>query len=70
VVATANDVAALPPETLRLGRFDEIFFLDVPTGLDRREIIAVHLRKRPPRSDPARRAPPSPVRVVREGGGG
>ena len=51
MVATANDVAALPPETLRLGRFDEIFFLDVPTGLDRREIIAVHLRKR--RRDPA-----------------
>ncbi|AKH85611.1 ATPase AAA [Streptomyces sp. CNQ-509] len=50
VVATANDVTALPPETLRRGRFDEIFFLDLPTEPERREIIAVHLRKR--RRDP------------------
>jgi SpoVK/Ycf46/Vps4 family AAA+-type ATPase len=46
VVATANDVTALPPETLRRGRFDEIFFLDLPTEDERREIITVHLRKR------------------------
>lgn len=46
VVATANDVTALPPETLRRGRFDEIFFLDLPTEEERREIITVHLRKR------------------------
>ncbi|MEU3457269.1 AAA family ATPase [Micromonospora sp. NPDC006766] len=46
VVATANDVSALPPEMLRRGRFDEIFFLDLPTEAERREIIAVHLRKR------------------------
>jgi AAA+ superfamily predicted ATPase len=51
VVATANDVTALPPETLRKGRFDEVFFLDLPTEDERREIIAVHLRKR--RRDPA-----------------
>ncbi|GAA3295358.1 AAA family ATPase [Dactylosporangium vinaceum] len=50
VVATANDVAAMPPETLRRGRFDEVFFLDLPTERERREIIAVHLRKR--RRDP------------------
>ncbi|MER7276311.1 AAA family ATPase [Dactylosporangium sp. NPDC000244] len=50
VVATANDVTALPPETLRRGRFDEVFFLDLPTERERREIIAVHLRKR--RRDP------------------
>ena len=50
VVATANDVTSLPPETLRRGRFDEIFFLDLPTEEERREIIAVHLRKR--RRDP------------------
>jgi SpoVK/Ycf46/Vps4 family AAA+-type ATPase len=50
VVATANDVTALPPETMRRGRFDEIFFLDLPTEEERREIIAVHLRKR--RRDP------------------
>jgi len=52
VVATANDVTSLPPETLRRGRFDEIFFLDLPTDEERREIITVHLRKR--RRDPAR----------------
>jgi AAA+ superfamily predicted ATPase len=51
VVATANDVTALPPETLRRGRFDEIFFLDLPTEAERREILGVHLRKR--RRDPA-----------------
>jgi SpoVK/Ycf46/Vps4 family AAA+-type ATPase len=46
VVATANDIASLPPELLRRGRFDEIFFLDLPTAAERREIFAVHLRKR------------------------
>ncbi|CAN5451065.1 AAA family ATPase [soil metagenome] len=46
VVATADDISALPPELLRKGRFDEIFFLDLPTQLERREIFAVHLRKR------------------------
>jgi SpoVK/Ycf46/Vps4 family AAA+-type ATPase len=50
VVATANDVTSLPPEALRRGRFDEIFFLDLPTEPERREIITVHLRKR--RRDP------------------
>mgnify|MGYP000843928791 CR=1 FL=1 len=46
VVATANDIAAIPPELLRKGRFDEIFFLDLPTEDERREIFTVHLRKR------------------------
>jgi SpoVK/Ycf46/Vps4 family AAA+-type ATPase len=46
VVATANDIASLPPELLRKGRFDEIFFLDLPTAAERQEILAVHLRKR------------------------
>jgi len=46
VVATANDVGKLPPELLRRGRFDEIFFLDLPTTEERKEIFAVHLRKR------------------------
>src|SRR5690606_1586985 len=50
VVATANDVGALPPETLRRGRFDEVFFLDLPTDGERRQIFTVHLRKR--RRDP------------------
>src|SRR5262249_45141229 len=46
VVATANDIASLPPELLRKGRFDEIFFLDLPTLAERHEILAVHLGKR------------------------
>jgi AAA+ superfamily predicted ATPase len=46
VVATANDIASLPPELLRKGRFDEVFFLDLPTHPERREIFAVHLSKR------------------------
>jgi SpoVK/Ycf46/Vps4 family AAA+-type ATPase len=46
VVATANDIASLPPELLRKGRFDEIFFLDLPTLPERQEIFKVHLRKR------------------------
>src|SRR5205085_10770421 len=46
VVASANDISRLPPELLRKGRFDEIFFLDLPTLEERKEIFAVHLRKR------------------------
>ena len=46
VVATANDISTLPPELLRKGRFDEIFFLDLPTLAERTEIFKVHLRKR------------------------
>ncbi|MBI2300401.1 MAG: AAA family ATPase [Armatimonadetes bacterium] len=46
VVATANNIEALPPELLRKGRFDEIFFIDLPTLSERREILEVHLTKR------------------------
>jgi SpoVK/Ycf46/Vps4 family AAA+-type ATPase len=46
LVATANDIEALPPELLRKGRFDEIFFIDLPTEPVRREIIAIHLSRR------------------------
>jgi len=46
IVATANNVSMLPPELLRRGRFDEIFFLDLPTSAERREILEVHIRKR------------------------
>lgn len=46
VVATANDISSLPPELLRKGRFDEIFFLDLPTHLERIEIFSVHLARR------------------------
>lgn len=46
VVATANDISTLPPELLRRGRFDEVFFLDLPTQNERAEIVGVHLAKR------------------------
>jgi len=46
VIATANDISRLPPELLRKGRFDEIFFVDLPTRLERREIFRIHLQKR------------------------
>jgi len=46
VVATANDIEALPPELLRKGRFDEIFFVDLPSPDVRSEIFAIHLKKR------------------------
>jgi len=43
VVATANDIQALPPEFLRKGRFDEIFFVDLPDRVTREEIFQIHL---------------------------
>ena len=46
VVATANDVVALPPELLRRGRFDDLFFVDLPTLNEREEIFSIHLRRR------------------------
>ena len=46
VIATANNISKLPPELLRKGRFDEIFFVDIPTLSERKEIFKVHLQKR------------------------
>jgi len=46
VVATANDVGALPPELLRKGRFDEIFFVDLPVPAERRAILEIHVARR------------------------
>jgi SpoVK/Ycf46/Vps4 family AAA+-type ATPase len=46
VIATANNVHQLPPELLRKGRFDEIFFCDLPDREDRRQILDIHLRKK------------------------
>ena len=45
VVATANDVSRLPPELLRRGRFDELFFVDLPAPDERREIIDIYIRR-------------------------
>jgi len=44
--ATANDITALPPELVRKGRFDEVFFVDLPSREVREQILAIHLRKR------------------------
>ena len=52
VVATANDISALPPELLRKGRFDEVFFVDLPNAEERRQILRIHLRLR--KQDPQR----------------
>jgi SpoVK/Ycf46/Vps4 family AAA+-type ATPase len=46
VVATANDITRLPPELVRKGRFDEIFFVDLPMADNRRNILEIHLQKR------------------------
>ena len=46
VVATANDIMRLPPELVRKGRFDEIFFVDLPSAENRRDILVIHLQKR------------------------
>jgi ATP-dependent 26S proteasome regulatory subunit len=46
VVATANDISQLPPELLRKGRLDEIFFVDLPQPAERGEIFRIHLNKR------------------------
>jgi hypothetical protein len=46
IVATANDITALPPELVRKGRFDEIFFVDLPSPAARREILGIHAKRR------------------------
>jgi AAA+ superfamily predicted ATPase len=61
VVATSNDVTTLPPELLRKGRFDEIFFVDLPNPAERAEIVRLHLASR--KRDPAGFDLPSLVAV-------
>lgn len=46
IVATANDISRIPPEFLRKGRFDELFFVDLPNAEERRKIIEIHIKKR------------------------
>ena len=46
IVATANDISKMPPEFLRKGRFDELFFVNLPNGEERRKILDIHLKKR------------------------
>lgn len=50
IVATANDISALPPELMRKGRFDEVFFVDLPNSESRMNILAIHLTRQ--RRDP------------------
>jgi SpoVK/Ycf46/Vps4 family AAA+-type ATPase len=45
VIATANDLSQLPPELLRKGRFDEIFFVDLPDDRERTTILQIHLTR-------------------------
>jgi hypothetical protein len=52
IVATSNDISSLPPEFLRKGRFDEIFFVDLPAAEERKTIFAIHLSRH--KQDPAR----------------
>jgi len=46
VIATSNAISQLPPELTRKGRFDEIFFIDLPTRDERKQIFTIHLKKR------------------------
>ena len=48
VVATANNIVKMPPELLRKGRFDEIFYVDLPTEAERKKIFSIHIGKRRP----------------------
>jgi SpoVK/Ycf46/Vps4 family AAA+-type ATPase len=52
LVATANNIAALPPELMRKGRFDEVFFVDLPNAAARKQILGIHLQRR--KRDPAK----------------
>jgi SpoVK/Ycf46/Vps4 family AAA+-type ATPase len=46
VAATCNNVSALPPELIRKGRFDELFFVDLPNDAERAAILLIHFKKR------------------------
>src|SRR5204862_7899862 len=46
VAATCNNVTALPPELIRKGRFDEIFFVDLPNPAERKQVFAIQLARR------------------------
>jgi len=46
VAATCNNVTVLPPELIRKGRFDELFFVDLPSAVERKQVFSIHLTKR------------------------
>ena len=62
VVATANNLSRIPPELLRKGRFDEIFFVDLPNDQERHTILSIHLKLR--KQDPRRFDLPALVQVT------
>lgn len=64
IVATANDISALPPELMRKGRFDEVFFVDLPTESAREQIFGIHLERR--NRDPSKFDLPGLARECRE----
>jgi len=51
IIATANDISALPPELMRKGRFDEVFFVDLPSAASREQILKIHIERRKRDSD-------------------
>lgn len=64
VIATANNIDKLPPELLRKGRFDEIFFVDLPTLSERKEIFKVHLAKRLKDAEVCAEVKPNDVKLI------
>lgn len=64
VIATANNIDKLPPELLRKGRFDEIFFVDLPTVKERKEIFKVHLAKRLKDAEVCAEIKPNDAKVI------
>lgn len=64
IIATANNISKLPPELLRKGRFDEIFFVDLPTLKERKEIFKVHLSKRLKDKDVCANIQPNDSKII------
>ena len=67
LVATANNIDALPPELLRKGRFDEIFFVDLPDETVRKLIFSIHLKKRGRDPDDAKKFDLDALAAISEG---
>ena len=64
IVATANDISALPPELMRKGRFDEVFFVDLPSEAAREQVLGIHLERR--NRDPSKFNLPALAKQCRE----
>ena len=66
VIATANNISKLPPELLRKGRFDEIFFVDIPTLNERKEIFKVHLARHLKDKEVCANIKPNDTKIINE----